>query len=665
MPARRTLSHRRSTKNLKIGSPQLVSSSANLEHMPMIDPPTVQQRSSPANSPEIARKSSVAGLKFKMRFKNKNGDAIEEEHIPGSADSSNVSGGVSSPLANSLSARHIRQESNDNSPSNGIKNLVARLRRRKVSNDLPDKLIPNPLILSSPQWSSPKELQGNFSPDASSLQGQFTRPFGQGPASISSHGTDTMADISPLKVVDKSASSDQLSAMAASTSTSTMGNLSVVDNTRDEARASATSLDSMRKLFEAATALGLDADRVNELVDAAGYRKSVNAHVSEPENRIVRSTVILAPTDDSYFPPVASMTTPSHTPPVPTSLSMLRSGSSSSIGRSRSMKSSRDRNVSSGSVAMSTNGGSRSSRHGELANGSFAEDSAPDRKSVHERPPTPPPDRKAHRRQKSDVLAAENPLPVSPEVPTVQLENTSTQAQYSRPSRHRNVSNQSDDTSLPTASYGRSVKDSRASYMSSKTSGSYDARSIYGLYGDEDEEIPPTPGVPEMNLVLASGRIPGSCDGSQRASLLLAPGVSAKRLSTASRNSRIELSEYANGDIAFNIVQSLRRKPGVGEGERGTYYPMELHRRQESENSIEEELDSLVASVNASPEADPLKLLVKRHLKEQGKTARSPEVNEALQTMAELQALHPSRQRSYSSATQASSARSVVSAHPR
>lgn len=682
MPARRTLSHRKSAKSLKIGTPQLVSSSANLEHMPMVDTlnrsaPFVNGSNndnahrSPSTSPEVSRKASVAGLKFKMRFKNRSGDGHDEDYIPSSADNSTGSAGYSSPAALTAGSRHVPRASMDNSPSSGIRQLVAKLRRRKVSNEISDKLIPDPLVLHSPHWSSPKELHDPLSPGAASFTGQFTRRLGEGPPSISSHGTDTMADVRPLNV-DKSPSSEKLSALAISAGDSN-GTLSGSENlglgqaVQQSVRSSSNSLDSMRKLFEAATALGLDADRVNELVDAAGYRQSLRAN--QIENPVVRSTVIVAPSDDSYFPPVQTLTksqSPSETSGK-VAPSMSRSTSGTSIGRSRSTKSARNRNTSISSVAMSTNGGSRSSKHGEgVANGSFSEANASsDRKSIHDRPPTPPPDRKtSHRRQRSDAQAAEVQLPTSPEMPTVPIISPSIQQpipQYATMARRRNISNQSDDLGMPTPPFARQGKDSRSSYMSSKTSGSYDARSIYGLYGDEEEEVPPTPGVPDMNMILASGRIPGSSNGSQRASLLLAPGVSAKRLSTASRNSRIELSEYANGDIAFNIVQSLRTPQGTGEGERATYYPLDLHKRQTSENSIEEELSGLVASINASPESDPLKLMIKRHMKEQNK---SPTItaNAAMETIAHLQSLHPAgRQRSASAATQASSARSVVS----
>merc|ERR1712098_906680 len=107
----------------------------------------------------------------------------------------------------------------------------------------------------------------------------------------------------------------------------------------------------------------------------------------------------------------------------------------------------------------------------------------------------------------------------------------------------------------------------------------------YGLYGD-DEDVPPLPGQQEIDVLLASGRIPASSIGGSRRSMVLAPGVSAKRLSTASRTSRIELSEFANGDIAFNIVQSLR---AARSGDRGSFLPSDLHRRQASENSVEDE----------------------------------------------------------------------------
>jgi hypothetical protein len=167
----------------------------------------------------------------------------------------------------------------------------------------------------------------------------------------------------------------------------------------------------------------------------------------------------------------------------------------------------------------------------------------------------------------------------------------------------------------------------------------------------------------EIGMVLASGRIPGNSAGSQRASFMLAPGMSAKRLSTASRNSRIELSEYSNGDIAFNIVQSLRRGQNVGDGDRATYYPMDLHRRQTSDNSFEEELRAIAnSSANSSdvhPEADTLQLLIKRQQNPQT-ASEDTDPETARRALAQLQMLAVQRQQSH--AVTASSDQGLVSA---
>ena len=167
------------------------------------------------------------------------------------------------------------------------------------------------------------------------------------------------------------------------------------------------------------------------------------------------------------------------------------------------------------------------------------------------------------------------------------------------------------------------MRNGRTSVVSARSFGSYDAKSIYGLYGDEEEDVPPTPGLPDMDMVLASGRIPASTADAKRASVVLAPGLTPAALNRMHRNSRIELAEYDNGDIAFNIIQSLRdasgtNSAGMSAGNRETFYPIGLHRRQTSDLSIEEELASPtppLPSRAAQAEPDPLRLLVKRNQK--------------------------------------------------
>jgi hypothetical protein len=145
--------------------------------------------------------------------------------------------------------------------------------------------------------------------------------------------------------------------------------------------------------------------------------------------------------------------------------------------------------------------------------------------------------------------------------------------------------------------------------MSIRSMGSYDARSIYGLYGDDDEEIPPPPALPaDLGLVLASGRIPGALSDLKRASFALAPGIDMRRISTASRHSRVELAEYANGDIAFNIIQSLRADRNTVV-DRQSFFPVDMHRRQASDNSFEEELAQKAKPIDS----DPLRLMVRRN----------------------------------------------------
>lgn len=195
------------------------------------------------------------------------------------------------------------------------------------------------------------------------------------------------------------------------------------------------------------------------------------------------------------------------------------------------------------------------------------------------------------------------------------------------------------------------MRNGRTSVVSARSFGSYDAKSIYGLYGDEDEEVPPTPDLPDMDMVLASGRIPASTADAKGASVVLAPGLTPAGLNRMHRNSRIELAEYDNGDIAFNIIQSLRdgsgsSSAGMSAGNRETFYPIGLHRRQTSDLSMEEELASPappLPSQAVQPEPDPLRLLVKRNQK-----PPRPEAQEHLpgRTARNLSAAPPEKSRS-------------------
>jgi hypothetical protein len=218
---------------------------------------------------------------------------------------------------------------------------------------------------------------------------------------------------------------------------------------------------------------------------------------------------------------------------------------------------------------------------------------------------------------------------------------------------------------LPTPSF---MRNTRASVVSARSFGSYDAKSIYGLYGDDaEDEIPPTPGLEQIDMVLASGRIPapnnaGESHNRKRASLSLAPGITPQRLSKMSRNSRIEMAEFANGDIAFNIIQSLRHdSAGPSSANRETFYVPGAgqHSRQASDASVDDEGLASPTTPLASPgrtyDADPLRLLVKRHQK------ANKEKTEAAQAQAAQLEAPYQRPRNTSGGSLNSSQRSVVS----
>lgn len=665
---RRTLSHRKSVKNLKIGTPQLVSGSTDVGNMPDVGSAVAAWKGSPVTSPapvaqslqqpSLTRKQSLPGLKFRRRFKGGK-DAGETEVPPLPAN-------IAVPAANGMTDGTSPHRVDDH--QSGIKHLITKFRRRKHS-DINHRLIPDPLVLnmeeqrqSQPSTSnydhaaetthSPALSQSSVGTEAFSNRSPVLYTVGRrrGPPSVSSTGTANLADTSPLQITPKTspmaaAHSQQAGQVPHPQQRPQQADSASVD------RSSAGSLDSMRKLFEAATALGLDPDRVHELVDAAGYR---NHEATSSDERVVKSTIILP---RAPYPPQQS---------DPASLSQKPGNWASAHRHTRNFSansslrrafSAHERKTSVTSDGHNLTASQPASAGIDPQKAAFPTSDtfhAPERRSIHDRPPTPPPSRGVgHRRRKSEAITAQNPMPADASLPS------------SIPAMSSNAA-VGETTQTPYASYSgelpsAALPPARTSLNNNKPSlGSYDARSIYGLYGDDEGSVPPpTPGLKELDVLLASGRIPASSRGGSRGSMVLAPGISAKRLSTASGTSRIELSEFANGDIAFNIVQSLR---AARPADRTSFLPAGLHVRQASEASVESEILREAQAETQGPtqtaqsfrtyDPDPLRLLVRRHQKSR---------KDQLETSNEGPYSHYDARPRVSNETLGSSQRSVVS----
>lgn len=631
-----SLARSKSVKNLKISDPKLVSTSANLQTTKELPHPASISRvaltpvSRAVTSPSASEqsfaghdgKASPAGFSFKKRIaRAASANKLSRQDERPDSPASSVS------HLRSDSASHSRGSSGDTRPSDvhtGIRSLMSKLTRRKPSLRH-TVMIPEPFVISPraatfsnsiANGQTPRDEQnGDLQPPSTPFS---THRNGKGGSYTGSEAGSQLADVSPLKYNAKTSPVRDVGSQSAAN-----------ESQEGNPRASAASLESMRRLYEAASALGLDSDKVNDLIDAAGYsRKSASlqavlqASTHEPLTPVssmvspARSPESSRPSGDlslashgeaevdfsntSLASPLRR--TPSSRRKMPPIMSGLQSSSQASPSAPSEYHARNQSNVSLSAPGTSTN----TSEH---------------RRSIRDRPATPPPTRSSvHRRRKSEAQEAEGILPISA---------SSSNNAINTPSAIRRMSTvnavvndvRSDVQPVPVARTGLAAPNNphaRTSAMSSRTLGSYDARSIYGMYEYDDDELPP---MSHLNVIVASGHIPAPSFAAKRASINLAPGIDLCNFTkgASNRHSRVELTEFANGDIAFNIVQSLRNNGQLSASPSGrdTFFPIEqLHRRIESGSSYGEQDIDDHAEEEPSPnpaEADPLRLLVRRH----------------------------------------------------
>ena len=292
-------------------------------------------------------------------------------------------------------------------------------------------------------------------------------------------------------------------------------------------RASEASVDSMQKLYQAATALGLDSDKVQELLTAAGYDHKAADSIT-------------------HQAPLSSVQEAPATP-------VMRNGS---IRRAPSRRKAPP--TASNSVIEASNA--------SLANGGTPSDDA----KVH------------HQRSEAESQASESldeALPVP--IPRLQPPNNAEVARES---------------------------------VSAQTVAFRDVPSIYGMYDYEDDD-----NATQDEIVVASGLLPlPSANRPQRASMIFSAGTDLADFKDLkdNRKSRVQLTEYANGDIAFNIVRSLRGEPDV---QRDTMYghsdvETSFEYLNNPANLVGGHPSPQIASRRPPGSPDPMRLLVKHPL---------------------------------------------------
>lgn len=641
---------------MKISGPSLVSSSARVDYMPTISlaaAAAAQKSPSHPTRPTTGRSDSDTRTVSPV---NRTRPPLHSHHRSDSAGS----GGV----RQQHSAVDDKHSSGDSSAHGSIRGLMSRFKRRNNSttiekHSLPS--LPSPGLNSASASSSPIAAQQSphsistdeFAPQerpadsVRSVSGSRTpisyninslRRRAQG--SISSTST-SLVDVAPLQFTPRApaAPSEPDNTTPQSRSEQMVCNQAVASDhpyagygastpTPDVEHRSAAIFngqDDMRKLLEAASALGLDSQKVNELIGAAGY-----ARPAEAFNAYAGPSRL--PASDSSRT-IKQMTTAPLTPPQSDDFSSSRVARMDFDQDSSHVDPLEPRH-NAHQLAFSRPDPARLEARDPI--------SPLDQKDRDTKPPTPPANR-VHRRKPSNVDLLANPLPVPAASADAARAGATTQTQ-GRPSIDGQVAGgRKSSESHRKAGHSEARKASK-SRMSTTSMGSYDAKSIYGLYGTDEEsagEQPPTPKLPDMDVLLASGLIPAADSGEKRASIILASGVDTRRLSMASQDSRVEVTEHSNGDIAFDIVQSLRA--GISAGDRSSFYPEAMHRRQISDISIEEEQsprDNTFQPVNGSlsrvvrpppfgnrsqtPESmptyatvdgDALRLLVRRHQK--------------------------------------------------
>ena len=317
-----------------------------------------------------------------------------------------------------------------------------------------------------------------------------------------------------------------------------------------------SSADSLRQLMEAATELGLDPDKVNELVKLSYNHGGGADHEEDPGLVVVRRTIILPSADIEILAPLEN---DDASPGMRRSQTLReRSGATAAgnVGTHRRTASDAAASIASSAASLHATKSSTSSSvtgtHKRRTSGSSTS-----RRSVHDRPPTPPPSVAHRRRRSSDLLRAASStepvmirnkrpppidVPAMPHLDSLASSTATATGTSSIPTTCASGTSSSASALLEPPSAALlppPISPGQASFRSagsSRSRSSY-AASIFDIYGDPDE---PT-------VVLARGRIPGPGEGP----VLPVENAMPSTLPQATAGTRVEVDEMQDGSLVW------------------------------------------------------------------------------------------------------------------
>ena len=436
-----TLRRHKSQKSIKlsdIGAPQLVATSANLARLAGHDggratsPPPV-----PVISPKHMRKqSSTAALRSKFLRKGSmpNGEEISPYNLPLDSPSS------STPNTPDVSFDgHSPHSSAQNSPARamspvstpgsngGFGRVLSRFRKSRPS----DADSPRSPPASTPSQPTTPDRATRPLPNSLPLHGHDSVGLGLGQMHRNEdwrtqRAHPTFSDLShtaPLHI--RARSPPTLPPLPTPPMSAPASSGSGAASRHDSGH------ESIRQLMQAAADLGIDADKVNDLIRSSFHGDT------DPASTVVRRTIILSTSDAEKVAQAVARPPPA------------------SLVRSQTWRE--------GSSPASSPPG----RHRRTSSEAALSTKSPPR-SVTDRPPTPPPDAHQHRRRRSsDLQRAPMPptMPASPSLNSI-----------------------GEHSALPSGlAPPLSSPNHRGSFRSSRTPSSY-AGSLFDFYGDDLDE---------------------------------------------------------------------------------------------------------------------------------------------------------------------------------
>jgi hypothetical protein len=326
-PERKTsILRRKSSKAVRqgISSPQLVSSSSNMR---TVDLPT-QLVSTPPSGPSspalsstpsrhVRKQSSTSGLRFKVFGKGKGVDEIGEvtpyelsqrsardsspesprsqthsmpSSSPAQSPSVNTNGPPSGTGLNRLMSMLSRRKGN--TESNGVdrqaedtRQQVKALQGYKAPADI--DLTPDRAPIQLSRQVSASKAPSSYVTGIGGFAGSRARR-----AAVQGDSAIQQPPVPPLVISPRPAQSSSSDALASQGVDAAPGSASSIGDYQSRTNSNARSIDSMRKLWEAANDLGLDPEKVKELVRLS-QPKLFEDGETVPGSQIIRRSVII------------------------------------------------------------------------------------------------------------------------------------------------------------------------------------------------------------------------------------------------------------------------------------------------------------------------------------------------------------------------------------